>query len=144
MYGSLVGESEGRLRRALALVESQAPAVLWIDEVEKAADGWVRHQRRRHRIRAPRSCRLRFMQVATAWLVFLARLPPPPEKPGAEADLVDEFANYMRLERGLSSRTIHNRCWHVQAFLDWHGEQGCSIAEVSLEQVDAFLAMRGA
>jgi integrase/recombinase XerD len=115
-----------------------------LHEVEKAADGWVRHQRRHHRIRDPRFCRLRFMQVATAWLVFLARLTPPPEKPGAEADLVDEFASYMRLERGLSSRTIHNRCWHVQAFLDWLREQGCSIAEVSLEQVDAFLAMRGA
>ena len=50
----------------------------------------------------------------------------------------------MRLERGLSSRTIHNRCWHVQAFLDWLREQGHSIAEVSLGQVDAFLAMRGA
>ena len=112
-------------------------------EVEAAADGWVRHQRRHHRIRDPRFCRQRFVQVATDWLRFLARLESPPEMPGAGAGLVDEFANYMRRERGLSPHTIHNRCWHVQAFLHWLSEHGCSIAEVSLEQVDAFLAMRG-
>ena len=112
-------------------------------EVEAAADGWVRHQRCHHRISDPRFCRQRFVQVATDWLRFLARLDATPEKPGANDDLVDEFADYMRLERGLSPHTIHNRCWHVQAFLHWLSEHGCSIAEVSLEQVDAFLAMRG-
>jgi integrase/recombinase XerD len=113
-------------------------------EVEAAADGWVRHQRRHHRIRDPRFCRQRFVQVATDWLRFLARLQATPEMSSAGAELVGEFASYMRLERGLSSHTIHNRCWHVQAFLHWLSEQGCSIAEVKLEQVDAFLATRGA
>ncbi len=36
LYGSLVGESEERARRALQLVETVAPCVLWIDEMEKA------------------------------------------------------------------------------------------------------------
>ena len=36
LFGSLVGESEERARRALRLVETVAPALLWIDEVEKA------------------------------------------------------------------------------------------------------------
>ena len=35
LYGSYVGESEQRLRRALASVEAMAPVVLWIDEIEK-------------------------------------------------------------------------------------------------------------
>ncbi len=35
LYGKFVGESEGRLQRALAAVEAMAPVVLWIDEIEK-------------------------------------------------------------------------------------------------------------
>lgn len=36
IHGSLVGESEQRLRSALQAAEAMAPVVLWIDEVEKA------------------------------------------------------------------------------------------------------------
>lgn len=36
LFGSLVGESEERVRRALSVVEIIAPCILWIDEVEKA------------------------------------------------------------------------------------------------------------
>lgn len=35
-YQKFVGESEARLREALAQAESMAPVVLWIDEIEKA------------------------------------------------------------------------------------------------------------
>lgn len=35
LFGSLVGESEERVRRALQLAETVAPCVLWIDELEK-------------------------------------------------------------------------------------------------------------
>lgn len=35
-FGSLVGQSEENMRRALTLAETVAPCVLWIDEIEKA------------------------------------------------------------------------------------------------------------
>lgn len=35
LFGSLVGESEERVRQALRLAETVAPCVLWIDELEK-------------------------------------------------------------------------------------------------------------
>lgn len=35
LFGSLVGESEERARRALRLAETVAPCILWIDELEK-------------------------------------------------------------------------------------------------------------
>lgn len=35
LFGSLVGESEERARRALRLAEAVAPCVIWLDEVEK-------------------------------------------------------------------------------------------------------------
>jgi len=36
LFGSLVGESEERARRALRLAETLAPCLVWIDEMEKA------------------------------------------------------------------------------------------------------------
>jgi len=36
LFGSLVGESEERARRALRVAETVAPCVVWIDEMEKA------------------------------------------------------------------------------------------------------------
>jgi SpoVK/Ycf46/Vps4 family AAA+-type ATPase len=39
LFGSLVGESEERVRRVLKLTETIAPCVLWIDELEKSFAG---------------------------------------------------------------------------------------------------------
>jgi len=36
LFGSLVGESEERTRRALSLAGTIAPCILWVDEIEKA------------------------------------------------------------------------------------------------------------
>jgi len=39
LLGKYVGESEGNLRKAVALAEAISPCVLWIDELEKAFAG---------------------------------------------------------------------------------------------------------
>jgi AAA+ superfamily predicted ATPase len=39
MFGSLVGSSEENMRRAIQTAESVAPAILWIDEIDKAFAG---------------------------------------------------------------------------------------------------------
>lgn len=39
IFSSLVGSSEENMRRAIATAESVAPAILWIDEIEKAFAG---------------------------------------------------------------------------------------------------------
>ena len=39
LLGSLVGESEGNVRRALKTAVAIAPCVLWVDEIEKALSG---------------------------------------------------------------------------------------------------------
>lgn len=39
LKGSLVGESEQKMRRALALIDAVSPCVVWIDEIEKALGG---------------------------------------------------------------------------------------------------------
>ncbi len=39
MFNSLVGSSEENVRKAIAVAESVAPAVLWVDEIDKAFAG---------------------------------------------------------------------------------------------------------
>ncbi|HOC55153.1 MAG TPA: AAA family ATPase [Verrucomicrobiota bacterium] len=39
MFGSLIGSSEENVRRAISVAESIAPAVLWVDEIDKAFSG---------------------------------------------------------------------------------------------------------
>lgn len=39
MFGSLVGSSEENIRRAIQVAESVSPAVLWVDEIDKAFAG---------------------------------------------------------------------------------------------------------
>lgn len=39
LFGSLVGESEANTRRALEVAEAVAPAILWLDELEKSLAG---------------------------------------------------------------------------------------------------------
>jgi len=39
VFASHVGDSEGRMRRVIAIVSAMAPCILWIDEVEKALSG---------------------------------------------------------------------------------------------------------
>lgn len=113
------------------------------EEIASVADRWVRHCRRLGRSISP-GRRQRFVQVASDWLQFMGRLQLPPAKPAVGADLVDEFVEQMQRERALSARTINNRCWHVRAFLAWLSEHRTGNKDATLEQVDAFLSMRGA
>ena len=39
MFGSLVGSSEENVRKAIAVAESVAPTILWVDEIDKAFAG---------------------------------------------------------------------------------------------------------
>ena len=39
MFGSFVGSSEENVRRAIVVAESVAPAILWVDEIDKAFPG---------------------------------------------------------------------------------------------------------
>jgi integrase/recombinase XerD len=113
-----------------------------IHQVEIAAAQWTRHQRRRGRAHGPRWPRELFIRIASSWLRFLDRWQEPNCKPSPCADLIRDFADYMRDERGLSEATIRNRCWHIGKFLEGLIGQSRTFAEVSVSDVDAFLAQK--
>jgi integrase/recombinase XerD len=117
-----------------------------IPEIKAAAERWGAHQRQCHRLRgsALDGSRHLFIQRALLWLGFLGRLERPDPRAIPFADLLEDFAAYMRHQRGLSAVTVRNRCWHVGSFLDWFSEQDRAFADVSLGDVDAFLRLKAA
>jgi site-specific recombinase XerD len=110
--------------------------------IEAAADRWAHEQRGRQRVQVLQWSQKLFVQAATNWLRFLGRLESRP-KIVPFADLLADFAAYQRDERGLSPVAIRGQGWHVEKFLGWLGEQNRSFDDVSLEDVDAFLAGNG-
>lgn len=111
--------------------------------IETAADCWAREQHDRHRVQALQWSRKLFVQTAATWLHFLGCLEEPQPKTVPFADRLADFAAYQRDERGLSPATIRGQGWQVEKFLNWLGEQNRSFDEVSLEDVDTFLANNG-
>lgn len=121
------------------LIVAQYPPMgetrLSVQDVEAAADRWVRFQRRRKRIRDCRWSRLRFISTANSWLRFFDRLEHSPEEAKHFAHLIDEFSAFMRDERGCplrpsrgdagkrgtSSKTyrLRNALWHAYRSKMW-------------------------
>jgi len=111
--------------------------------IEAAADRWAREQQRRQRAGGLRWSRELFVQTAEDWLRFLGRLEAPKPKAVPFADRVSDFAAYRRDERGLSPATERNQSWHVEKFLCWLSDQNRLFDDVSLDDVDGFLASKG-
>jgi site-specific recombinase XerD len=136
-----------RIARELLVIASRidlsGDRLISSGEIDIAADRWVRHQRRGHRIRTSEFSRRLFVQTANAWFRFLGRLECPGKIRPPYAAFVDEFADYMHKERGLSPKTIFGRRWYAHDFLHWLDEQGECLDELRLEQVDTFLSLKG-
>ena len=113
-------------------------------EIEAAAGKWVRHQRRRRRAGRGEWSRQLFIQVATDWLRFLELLAVSPDgRLNIHSDRIDDFIAHLRDERGLSPRTVSHRRWHVEKFLRHVSSAKASIADLAVDDVDAFLDARG-
>ncbi len=124
-------------------IDLTAERQISIAEIEAAADAWSRYQQRRQRARCPKWSRERFIQTAVPWLHFLGRFQEKEHQQRPDEHIVQDFASFMRHERGLSEVTVRGRCWQVNKFLDWLNSQDRSFGEVALQDVDAFLAGQG-
>ncbi len=133
----------GELLAIASRIDLSGDRLISLGEIDSAADQRVRYQRRRHQIRTATFSRARFIQTAKVWFRFLGRLEQPEPTFHKYAVFIDEFADHMREERGLSPKTIHNYCWHAQAFLSWLDGQGGCLVDLRLDQVDTFLALKG-
>lgn len=116
-----------------------------VEEIKRAADRWIHRQPQLHTYNAVdwRWARGRLISEGKKWLSFLGRLrrTEGPRRPYAH--LIEEFADHMLREKGLSQHTVRIRCWHVRQFLHRFWERHQSFEEVSIADIDTAVARKG-
>jgi len=114
------------------------------EEIEKAAEKWARKQCNAGRAKEKKWSRQLFEQLSTDWFQFLGRLRQAVPKEVWYQSLIQDFAEFMACERGLSPNTIHGQCWQVERFLRWYQSPDCNISSVRVQDIDQFLKTYGA
>ncbi len=117
-----------RRGEAISAAEIEEKAVLWADRSPKPSDGMPRL--------LSRAC---FLRNATDWLRFMGRLQRPAPVRSPYADRIDDFADYMHRERGLSPLTIDYRRWAIQDFLCQLGMPPRAFHEITIAKIDVAL-----
>jgi len=132
----------------LALIDYlhlQTADAVTVEQIHAATDLWVHRQPQphSHNVTDYRYGRMRFISNAKQWLGFLGRLrlAEVPRRPYAH--LIEEYADYMVRERGLSPYTIRIHCWHLEQFLARFWEQHRCFREISIADIDAAIARKG-
>jgi site-specific recombinase XerD len=114
-----------------------------LEQIRAAADLWVGKSPHAHKVIDCRYGRMRFISDAKQWLDFLGRLQLPEVAPCPYAHLIDEFADHMIRDRGLSRHTVRIRCWHLSQFLERFWQQHRPFSEISIRDIDAAIARKG-
>ena len=100
---------------------------------------WAQHSEPR-RVPGARRARTLFARFAIAWLRFLGRLQPAPERPVPFDAELSSFGEYLRGERGLSHAYIEGRCSTLSQFLGHLNSANGSLQEITVAQIDDALA----
>ena len=111
------------------------------EQIAAAADDWMLTPRPYRRAIGPHKSRTAFVYAATGWLKFLGRFREPEAAPTPFAHLVADFTRFLDQERGLSPSTIKTRRNHLVAFLSWFVQQQRPFGQLSLHDVERFLAL---
>lgn len=114
-----------------------------LDEISKAASRWGSRKSQCGGLTYAIKARREFTWIAVEWLRFLGRLRVPEHPPNPDANLVAQFADYLRREKGLASETIRNQCWHAAQFLNRFCGIHRSLHEISIAHINEALARKG-
>lgn len=126
----------------LAIIEEmelQTTREVSIGEIEAAADRRVFRDSRNGPRKYSLTSRWWFIHVGQQWLARLGRLRVPDAPPAAYQRMIDEYADYLRQEKGLSPFTIEVRCRQVGRFLSHFYAEQRRIEEIRNEDIDRFI-----
>lgn len=111
-------------------------------QVEAAADDWIKQPGHNfRRAIGPHRSRTRFVNVAVNWLRFMGRFREPECAPIPYADLVTEFCAFLERERELAAASVSLKRIHALNFLAWFAQEGRPFNEVTIQDVDRYLAL---
>ena len=80
---------------------------------------------------------------AIHWLRFLKRLSLAPTAAPVYQSKKEEFADYLRVQKGLSAETLRTRCGHVGDFLQWFFRNHQSLRQLTIADLDEAVARKG-
>jgi site-specific recombinase XerD len=115
-----------------------------LEEIQKGAKRWRQQQKSNPRARScPRTASF-FIYAAKKWLRFHDRLVLPTKPEIRFAKQLNEFARFLTDELGLSPYSVQSHSYKTSKFLAWIERRRRSLATVTAEDVDEFLALKGA
>jgi site-specific recombinase XerD len=117
-------------------------ATIPIQEIKEAGTRWSARTSLPPIRLHPRLSRQRFIRTAIGWLTFLNRLEIPVKPVKVYDQMIIDFTDFMRKERGLAPRTVHDRCFLVREFLDHLFEREHSLNTITVAYVDSVLAQK--
>lgn len=116
---------------------------LGLAAIQAGVSRWVNRRPRHFKYKNGRRGRVQVLSRAVRWLRFLGRLRLPDETPPAYRSLLEPFADYLRVEKGLLEGTIQTRHWYVEDFLAWFFRDHSSLRQIAITDVDEALARKG-
>jgi len=114
-----------------------------VEQIHAAADLWVGRQPQPHNVTDYPYAKMRFISDAKQWLSFLGRLHQVEVPRRPYAHLIEEFADHMVQERGLSRDTIRSRRWYLDQFLSRFWQEHRPFNEICIADIDAAIARKG-
>lgn len=129
------------IQNLLGLTTSSDP--IGLAAVQAAVNRWVHRRPRHFNHKNGRRGREQLLSRAVGWLRFSGRLRLPPEIPPAYRSLTEEFADYMRVQKGLSEETIQTRGWYIEDFLGWFFRDHNSLHQITIADLDEAIARKG-
>ena len=134
----------GELLPVMRLLKLTEMRDVSLEEIQRAARCWAREQRTNPKAQSYGNSASFFAYAAKKWLRFHGRLTRPSAPPMRFADQLNYFARYMAEEQGLSPYSVRSHCAKTSKFLEWFGERHRLLTRAKIEDVDEFLAMKGA
>jgi integrase/recombinase XerD len=129
------------IQNLLALPESSQkldPAT-----VRAAIEKWAAREPKYFSYKNGRRGRENLPQRAMGWLRHMDRLQIPCFNTNAYSVLIEDFAGYMRQQKGLSEVTIKGRCWYVEDLLQWFFRDHLSLSDITIAEIDEAVARKG-
>lgn len=134
----------GQLLNVMRLLRLSAMRDVSLEEIQQAAQRWVRQQHSNPRAHSYDNSAKYFKYAAKKWLRFNGRLKLPSPSPGRFANQLNDFARYMTDEKGLSPHSVQSHRQKTSKFLEWVETRHRLLTRVRVEDVDDYLAMKGA
>ena len=112
-------------------------------KVMAAIDKWATREPKYFSHKNGRRGRENLPQRAIRWLLYMNRLQISRSDTSAYSAFIEDFAGYMRQQRGLSEETIKGRSWCVEDFLRWFFRDHLSLSDITIAEIDEGIARKG-